>query len=485
MSTNAHASGTLPDALLCLRGAFAASPDDPLKGVHFRDEHGAMVESVDGAASVRVATGGAAEAEAGAPGTHVGAIDFPVGTLTRLLRARDALASTAAIETLSPEWNPDLFLSVGALVFAVQQRGERTGTYLRNATMAKVSPLSALERPGVLEYLLGAREHWAGVVDGPSAAASVADAADGSALRMDAADAGQGRAAPPRRGYVPDAADAEFVRQLRAKHEVVLMDRNDALKGSLSLSLADATEGVIAGVAPAKGTVSDDVFGLRAMLAPRLESAKRRQQVPHRSSTSSRSAGAPNAAARRSRAQDPIILLSNSPTALVTMFNVKTLLQDGVFVAPEQARQQAGGIPELVVTIKTAADGSVDGASSNTRAASRRILVVDSAEAVNRLGNGPPGSDQDPWRRVIAVFTTGQAWQFKTYRWSDPRDLFKNVMGVYVRWTNEAPVPQVRDWNVTELQVDRAKRHTDKQLVAFFWRTLDSWVQRKKPHLQL
>ena len=35
------------------------------------------------------------------------------------------------------------------------------------------------------------------------------------------------------------------------------------------------------------------------------------------------------------------------------------------------------------------------------------------------------------------------------------------------------------------LQVDRTKRHTDKQLVAFFWRTLDSWVQRKKPHMQL
>lgn len=71
-------------------------------------------------------------------------------------------------------------------------------------------------------------------------------------------------------------------------------------------------------------------------------------------------------------------------------------------------------------------------------------------------------------------------------------------MGVYVRWNNETPSAQVRDWNVTELlvrghalrcwltdKVDRTKRHTDKQLVAFFWRTLDSWVQRRKPHLQI
>lgn len=70
------------------------------------------------------------------------------------------------------------------------------------------------------------------------------------------------------------------------------------------------------------------------------------------------------------------------------------------------------------------------------------------------------------------------------------------AMGVYVRWTNEAPSAQVKNWNVTHLQVctlfpltmvqvDRTKRHTDKQLVAFFWRSLDSWVQRKKPRLQL
>lgn len=72
-------------------------------------------------------------------------------------------------------------------------------------------------------------------------------------------------------------------------------------------------------------------------------------------------------------------------------------------------------------------------------------------------------------------------------------------MGVYVHWSNEAPSVQVKNWNVTHLQVgtcyalvpltivqvDRTKRHTDKQLVAFFWRSLDSWVQRKKPRLHL
>lgn len=28
--------------------------------------------------------------------------------------------------------------------------------------------------------------------------------------------------------------------------------------------------------------------------------------------------------------------------------------------------------------------------------------------------------------RVLCVFTTGQAWQFKPYKWTDPKDLFRN-----------------------------------------------------------
>lgn len=27
---------------------------------------------------------------------------------------------------------------------------------------------------------------------------------------------------------------------------------------------------------------------------------------------------------------------------------------------------------------------------------------------------------------MLCVFTTGQAWQFKSYKWTDPRELFKH-----------------------------------------------------------
>ena len=73
--------------------------------------------------------------------------------------------------------------------------------------------------------------------------------------------------------------------------------------------------------------------------------------------------------------------------------------------------------------------------------------------------------------------TTGQAWQFRPYKWSEPKQLFHNgtlclrflpstcrcrsdctfpVKGFYVCWTNDPPNPKIKDWNVTELKVGQS-----------------------------
>ena len=52
-----------------------------------------------------------------------------------------------------------------------------------------------------------------------------------------------------------------------------------------------------------------------------------------------------------------------------------------------------------------------------TRVKCARYFVVDSTEALSKFG-------QDAWDRVICVMTTGQAWQFKPYKWNDPKILF-------------------------------------------------------------
>ena len=44
-------------------------------------------------------------------------------------------------------------------------------------------------------------------------------------------------------------------------------------------------------------------------------------------------------------------------------------------------------------------------------------FVVDGTEALAKFG-------ADAWDRVVCVMTTGQAWQFKPYKWNEPKTLF-------------------------------------------------------------
>ena len=61
-----------------------------------------------------------------------------------------------------------------------------------------------------------------------------------------------------------------------------------------------------------------------------------------------------------------------------------------------------------------------------------RYFVVDSTEALSKFG-------QDAWDRVICVMTTGQAWQFKPYKWNDPKILFHH--GAPPSFTGELGAP--------------------------------------------
>lgn len=48
-----------------------------------------------------------------------------------------------------------------------------------------------------------------------------------------------------------------------------------------------------------------------------------------------------------------------------------------------------------------------------------RFYVVDGVEALSKFG----GID-DAWDRVVCVMTTGQEWQFRPYKWQEPKELF-------------------------------------------------------------
>ncbi|TIC27120.1 CDC73-domain-containing protein [Wallemia mellicola] len=161
----------------------------------------------------------------------------------------------------------------------------------------------------------------------------------------------------------------------------------------------------------------------------------------------------------------PIIIIPSSPTSLISIFNVKSFLSDATFQTTQQAKQSNDSPDDLITVYRT----------KNSQHSSK-WYIINSVETLNKFG-------PDAWERVVAVFTTGQLWQFKQYKWSDPRDLFRNVKGIYMHYSNEPINANIRDWNVSTFAIDKDKRHTDKSLVSNFWRQLDGWIAANKPHL--
>lgn len=117
--------------------------------------------------------------------------------------------------------------------------------------------------------------------------------------------------------------------------------------------------------------------------------------------------------------QDPIILVSPSASSILRMSNIKPFLESGVYHPPESST-----------------------AASNLLHLTRLLPSIDPVRPFRFiLVDSPDQFRPDYWNRVVAVFTTGQNWQFKGYKWPQPAELFARVHGVYVGWDGE-PVPQ-------------------------------------------
>lgn len=108
------------------------------------------------------------------------------------------------------------------------------------------------------------------------------------------------------------------------------------------------------------------------------------------------------AAKRQSRT--PIIIIPASTTSLITMYNVKDILQDMKFVTTDQKR--AEGCPR-----------------------ENEVLLQRTKEAnitvPYRIIDNPAKLSSQDWSRVVAVFVMGPAWQFKGWPWEgQPVEIF-------------------------------------------------------------
>lgn len=163
------------------------------------------------------------------------------------------------------------------------------------------------------------------------------------------------------------------------------------------------------------------------------------------------------------RRPDPIILLSPSASSLLRLSNIKSFLESGTFVPTDASNTTTPNILHISRMLP-----SIDA----TRPL--RFILVDTPEQFK----------PDYWNRVVAVFTTGQTWQFKSYKWEEPTDLFAQIMGIYIGWRGEEVPKVVRGWGrgVKSFAVDRpgvGDRWRDREVVEGVWGSIEAAMRGK------
>lgn len=91
--------------------------------------------------------------------------------------------------------------------------------------------------------------------------------------------------------------------------------------------------------------------------------------------------------ARKSKNNFPIIIISSSPTALITMHNVKRFLQESVFETSQAAKERsaAEGNPKPEDMIPLYRKKTVIDSSGKEHDTQSRYFVVDSVEALSKV----------------------------------------------------------------------------------------------------
>lgn len=101
----------------------------------------------------------------------------------------------------------------------------------------------------------------------------------------------------------------------------------------------------------------------------------------------------------------PIILVPSAFSTLITIYNVKDFLEDGVFIPTDvKLKQMKGSKPDCITVQKKFS----------------RDRVVTAYEVRDK----PSALKAEDWDRVVAVFVLGKEWQFKDWPFKDHVEIF-------------------------------------------------------------
>lgn len=225
-----------------------------------------------------------------------------------------------------------------------------------------------------------------------------------------------------------DLIDADPLLQEILKNERETVDHNKALRGSKLTDFSNVAK-----------EAEDNI----------IKVSKSKQKQKHSAKTTET-----KSLATILRKKDPIIILSPSASALINMSNVKAFLEKGQFEEPSSTM---GGPDMMYITRQSKQfDRNV------------KFVVVSN---VSKFFTKP-----EHWDRVVAVFTTGQEWQFKNYRDFEPLTLFQKVKGYFVHYSGD-PVPEnVNSWNLEVVPIERTRRFKDRQTSEALWESLEKFM---------
>lgn len=223
------------------------------------------------------------------------------------------------------------------------------------------------------------------------------------------------------------------------QHERVLMDHDSNLRGSKPINFGYL--------------IKDAELKLAQSIKSSLRSKSGKNTAGHVSKTS--------AVSKTVLRKDPIILIPSATSSILTLSNIKDFLEHSKYTNPREVEITN---ENNLVTIE-----------KKFERLSRpiRFLIVNNT----RMFTKP-----EYWDRVVAVFTTGHAWQFNNYQWNTPQELFKHCRGYYFHF-NADEVPQnVQQWNVERIALDKHQRFKDVEVVRYFWTNLEKELLAKGYH---
>ncbi|KAJ1384379.1 Paf1 complex subunit Cdc73, N-terminal domain [Sesbania bispinosa] len=160
----------------------------------------------------------------------------------------------------------------------------------------------------------------------------------------------------------------------------------------------------------------------------------------------------------------PIILVPSAFQTLITIYNVKEFLEDGIYIPTDvKVKQMKGARPDCVTVQKKLS----------------RDRVVTAYEVRDK----PSALKAEDWDRVVAVFVLGKEWQFKDWPFKDHVEIFNKIIGFYMRFEDDSleSAKNVKQWNVKIISISKNKRHQDRAAALEVWDRLEEF-SRSRSH---